>query len=409
MRSIQQNQPAPIGVPYQAPPGAPPPGAQGQYAPPGGQGQYAPPGAPPPGGQGQYAPPGAPPPGGQGQYAPPGAPPPGGQGQYAPPGAPPPGGQGQYAPPGAPPPGGQGQYAPPPQQGYDQPPQQFGTMRTNNSDVLSRHLRGIINNNGIQSFYPEPVLNNLIGKLSQIDFQRLSSSWNIPKEIAYDLSSLSLYDVIFYCDDSGSMRIEENGERIEDLKLILQRVAEFAVALDDDGVSVRFMNSNITGDHLKTPNEINALIDRVNFNGLTPLGSQLQRRVIEPMILAQAQQRTLQKPILVIVITDGEPVGEDRNATRNIIIDTKQRMTSMGYGEKAVAFTFVQCGKDMGAQRFLGELDKDPIVGRMIDCVSYYELESEEYARKGVNLTPELFLVKLCIGAIDAAYDEGDE
>ena len=34
-------------------------------------------------------------------------------------------------------------------------------------------------------------------------------------ELAYSLASLALYDVIIYCDDSGSMAFEENGERIQ--------------------------------------------------------------------------------------------------------------------------------------------------------------------------------------------------
>ena len=47
-------------------------------------------------------------------------------------------------------------------------------------------------------------------------------------EIATDLAALALYDIVFYCDDSGSMRAEERGERIDDLKLILSRVSEVA-------------------------------------------------------------------------------------------------------------------------------------------------------------------------------------
>jgi hypothetical protein len=39
--------------------------------------------------------------------------------------------------------------------------------------------------------------------------------------------------------------------------------------------------------------------------------------------------------------------------------------------------------------------------GRHVDATSYYELEAEEYRRKGVTLTPELWLVKLMVGAID--------
>ena len=47
-------------------------------------------------------------------------------------------------------------------------------------------------------------------------------------------------------------------------------------------------------------------------------------------------------------------------------------------------------------------------VGRMIDATSYYELEAEEYKRKGVQLTPDLWLVKLMVGAIDQSFDEQD-
>ena len=69
----------------------------------------------------------------------------------------------------------------------------------------------------------------------------------------------------------------------------------------------------------------------------------------------------------------------------------------------------MQVGKDQRAQNFLGMLDNDPTIGGMVDATSYYELEAEEYGRKGVNLTPELWLVKLMVGAIDPTYDEQDE
>jgi len=63
-------------------------------------------------------------------------------------------------------------------------------------------------------------------------------------------------------------------------------------------------------------------------------------------------------------------------------------------------------GKDTGAQAFLGALDTDPQVGKQIDCTSYYENESEEFKRKGMEPTPELWLVKLLVGSIDPSYDE---
>lgn len=48
----------------------------------------------------------------------------------------------------------------------------------------------------------------------------------MPMELAIDLASLALYDIVIYADDSGSMAFEEGGDRINDLKLIVGRVAE---------------------------------------------------------------------------------------------------------------------------------------------------------------------------------------
>lgn len=42
-----------------------------------------------------------------------------------------------------------------------------------------------------------------------------------------------------------------------------------------------------------------AVLPQVNYNGLTPLGSQLDAKVIRPFVAGPVQSRTLQKPVLV--------------------------------------------------------------------------------------------------------------
>lgn len=69
----------------------------------------------------------------------------------------------------------------------------------------------------------------------------------------------------------------------------------------------------------------------------------------------------------------------------------------------------VQVGRDARAQAFLGNLDKNRDVGDLIDCTSYYELEAEEFKKKGVDMTVELWLVKMMVGAFDPSYDAEDE
>jgi len=63
---------------------------------------------------------------------------------------------------------------------------------------------------------------------------------------------------------------------------------------------------------------------------------------------------------------------------------------SVGKAYLLTASRRAQVGKDQRAQAFLGMLDNDPVVGKMVDATSYYELEADEYARKGVVRASDL-------------------
>jgi hypothetical protein len=154
------------------------------------------------------------------QSYPGGPPPPGQQQQYPPQG--PPGGQ-QY---GGPPQQQQGQFAggPPPPSA----PQDIGQY--------VKQLEEAIQQKRLQSFYPpgDPRIQQTAQRAAQ-SVDKLVAAWRIPREIAVDIVRLALYDVVIYIDDSGSMAFEEQGERIKDLELIMQRVAFAATLFDEDG------------------------------------------------------------------------------------------------------------------------------------------------------------------------------
>ena len=83
-------------------------------------------------------------------------------------------------------------------------------------------------------------------------------------ELAYSMASLALYDIIIYADDSGSMAFEENGERIQDLKLMVGRVADVATMFDDDGILVRFMNGTTEGNGIRDSASAGQLISQAS-------------------------------------------------------------------------------------------------------------------------------------------------
>lgn len=95
--------------------------------------------------------------------------------------------------------------------------------------------------------------------------------------IAYDLAKLALFDVILLVDDSGSMAFEENGSRITELSLILGKIATACGLLDQDGLSVRFLNSQVSADRVTGEGQVKDLIGQVRFSGLTPLGTSLDQ------------------------------------------------------------------------------------------------------------------------------------
>ena len=172
-------------------------------------------------------------------------------------------------------------------------------------------------------------------------------------------------------DDSGSMLIEEGGERIKDLMLILGRVAYAASLFDRDGIQVRFMNSSVQGNSIRTESEAESLVRNVSFSGLTPMGTSLRSKVIDPLVLQPARAGQLNKPVLVITITDGQPAGEPLGAVFDAVRYASSELGRMErYGPGAVAFQFAQVGNDLKAREFLSKLDNDPMVGPLVDCTS---------------------------------------
>jgi Mg-chelatase subunit ChlD len=58
---------------------------------------------------------------------------------------------------------------------------------------------------------------------------------------------------------------------------------------------------------------VNNLLSNVQYSGLTPLATALQAKVLQPIVFNLAAAGQLQKPVLIIAITDGEPTDNPRD------------------------------------------------------------------------------------------------
>ncbi|KAL4803693.1 hypothetical protein BDV18DRAFT_144217 [Aspergillus unguis] len=301
---------------------------------------------------------------------------------------------GQFGPPGGAPPAGPAT------------PQQL--------DAYRQLLISTIQERNLQTFYPPGQLDRLVQGLSRdgpAKVNRIVREFNLPVEIAMDIIKLSLYDIVLYVDDSGSIEFEENGARKGQLKQILGIVATIASTFDEDGISLRFMNNDFMQNNIRNSQDIEQIISNIRFSGMTPLGSALRSKVIDPLIVGPAKAGRLQKPVLVIAITDGQPAGEPLDSVSQGIRYAVDEVSRTPLGRGAVAFQFSQVGNDTKARDFLGSLDNDPSIGGLIDCTSNFEVEQDEMSRANppVHLTRELWCAKLMLGSIDSSYDTKDE
>ena len=181
-------------------------------------------------------------------------------------------------------------------------------------------------------------------------------------------------------DDSGSMVFEENGERVDDLKTIVARVVNAAMLFDDDGISIRFMKwprkdedaSGFQLDNIKSEVDLNRIIENVRFTGTTPLASALQERILRRMVLDKVAHNTLEKPVLILAITDGRPSDEKlgERALQDVVKSTAASLSRSKYGIGAVSYQIAQVGNDDAASKWLEALDNDPEIGHLIDVTS---------------------------------------
>ncbi|TFY65255.1 hypothetical protein EVJ58_g2085 [Rhodofomes roseus] len=103
----------------------------------------------------------------------------------------------------------------------------------------------------------------------------------ITEENVRQITWLSMYQPIIYCDDSSSMA----GERWRLQRDLVNRIASIVtqVVPENYGVWLRFINSRSAWDNLTLSRVLDA-VDTVNPDGATPLGTTLRNRILQPLV-----------------------------------------------------------------------------------------------------------------------------
>lgn len=262
---------------------------------------------------------------------------------------------------------------------------------------IEKVLTNTVKANGLECFYDATTIHTMARSLAiTVDYDGVCKrAKSITRSMAIDLSALALYDIVFLCDNSAS--VLQFPERKDDLSAMLAETVEVMAQFSASGVSVSFLNSTLCAENVRTAADATDLLDRVSYCGLTQLGTMFRKKIINKYL-----GNSMKKPVLAFIITDGEPQGEDSCTLLNVIQEARRM-----FGNGRLAVQIAQVGTDPAAQAFLKALDNNTCVGDMIDCTSNYELEAEEWKKKGhgTELTAFLYFMKLWLGAINREYD----
>lgn len=275
-------------------------------------------------------------------------------------------------------------------------------------------MMNLVETNRLGAFYTPQAVRELARITAErVNFNNLMRAAQLPTlSHAIEFAVLSLYNIVILVDNSLSM---DNPRHKAELRKLMTESTEIAALFDHDGIDVRVLNRNSGspgGDSLTTCDQIASIVDGLSFSGGTPLGHAIQSLHLS-LLVPLVESGTLAKPLMVLVVTDGEPDSETHVV--DVIRAGVDFLRRTRYGDKACAYQFAQVGRDPRATEFLSRIDGHKEIGHVVDATGDIELEERQFLsanqNKGISgqYSYYLWLQKILLGAIDPIFDALDE
>ncbi|KAH1447372.1 hypothetical protein KXX16_000009 [Aspergillus fumigatus] len=249
-------------------------------------------------------------------------------------------------------------------------------------------------------FGPHDPFVQTLAEKAVVEVKRVSTEFGLPCERASGIVKLALYDFVILCDNSFSMRNHK-----EVLENTLLKLARLSTLLAPGGISIRSPNHwwgyNGDSDNLLTAEAVRRQFAEVSFYGRSKLGTTLRKKIVQPMI-RKAEERTLKRPVITMIITDGEPYGERRETLRDTIQSCKQSVALQSYGKAAAVFVVSRIGNSTKADQFIAELQSDKSIANMTYCSrEALDEQQEVFKQCGDNNRYTGWLIELFLTALE--------
>lgn len=192
-----------------------------------------------------------------------------------------------------------------------------------------------------------------------------------------NLDQLKNYNIFALIDRSGSMGTTDmpNGKsRWQAAEEGTIALASKAIQYDEDGITVGIFGGSTIKliDNVNNTEVIKKIFSENEPASGTPT-DQMLSKVLDQYFADKAAGKN-PKPILIAVVTDGEP--NDRAATKKVIVEATKKMEK----DEEIGISFLQIGNDASATSFLQELDDELVskMGAKFDIVDTKKLEDVE-------------------------------
>jgi hypothetical protein len=143
-------------------------------------------------------------------------------------------------------------------------------------------------------------------------------------------------------DDSSSMRRDG---RWESQKRLIQRITKITTQIlpVNEGVALRFINREVDDSSNLSLGRIGQIMDPMPWQpgGDTEIGTYLKSRILEPLVYGKIAAKTLERPILVSIMTDGMPEPESKTLLAETIVECGQRLEAAKYPRDSEHLPFV--------------------------------------------------------------------
>jgi hypothetical protein len=242
-------------------------------------------------------------------------------------------------------------------------------------------------------------------------FAEIINKYEISHDFAGRLQLLNNYKIVFLLDDSSSMNSVLGDSPLNKQGTLLKATRwmeaeyfssismEIANLFDRNGTDIYFLNHQPPLRNIRNLAEFHTQFKLIKPNGYTPLTNALLR------IFNDNAQLLNERPLLVIVLTDGEPTDERGHSD---IWNFKQCLKKRKPIDR-IFISIIACTDQDESIEYLNGLDRKV---KHLDVVDDFRNERAEVRRsKGPNYGFSYgdYVVKSMIGSIDPSIDKADE